>query len=151
MKKYKVTGAITKEIAVASGSPLTFIHCLIKPSGEQGKLWFWTGGEWSLDRVEARELTPAEVRVIQSGTLPVDGQVGEYVKDTRFTACSEFYHRVDRNKDGTPVRCRPNGTCKTWVQSPERFRLPVKHGIRDYFCLFEDTSRAWGTECEEIK
>jgi hypothetical protein len=30
-----------------------------------------------------------------------------------------------------PFRVRVTGVCKTWKRDPERWRLPVKHGLRD--------------------
>lgn len=44
-----------------------------------------------------------------------------------------FYHVRLRNKDGTAVRCRSIGRCKTWKTRPDDWRLPVKHGRRDSF------------------
>lgn len=31
-----------------------------------------------------------------------------------------------------PVNWRANGKCKTWKRSPEKFKLPIKHGLYDY-------------------
>ena len=42
-------------------------------------------------------------------------------------------HHVDlKNADGTPMRWRVNGKVKTWKRSPERVKIPVKHGLYDY-------------------
>lgn len=30
------------------------------------------------------------------------------------------------------IRWRVNGALKTWKTRPEEFRLPIKHGLRDY-------------------
>jgi hypothetical protein len=46
-----------------------------------------------------------------------------------------FYHVTLRNADGTAARCRSNGRCKTWKTRPEDFRLPVKYGLRQCFCI----------------
>lgn len=46
---------------------------------------------------------------------------------------SHFHHVTAKNSDGTPVRCRANGTCKTWKTRPDDFRLPVKYGIKECF------------------
>jgi hypothetical protein len=46
-----------------------------------------------------------------------------------------FEHLALRNADGSPLRCRANGACKTWVTRPLDFRLPVKSGIRGYFYI----------------
>lgn len=43
-----------------------------------------------------------------------------------------LYHTTNRNADGTPQRWRVNGKVKTWVRSPERVQVPLKHGMRGY-------------------
>jgi hypothetical protein len=44
-----------------------------------------------------------------------------------------LYHRDAVNADGfRPARWRPNGKLKTWKRQPERFSLPVKHGLYSY-------------------
>jgi len=56
---------------------------------------------------------------------------------------SEFWHRSQRNADGTPVRCRVNGKLKTWKTRPDSFRLPVKHGIKQCFYLTPENIAHW--------
>jgi hypothetical protein len=48
---------------------------------------------------------------------------------------AELWHVTGKNADGTPLRARVNGKCLTWKTRPEEFRLPVKHGLKDYFYL----------------
>jgi len=36
------------------------------------------------------------------------------------------------NADGSCQRWRINGQTKTWKTKPEKFRIPIKHGLRDY-------------------
>ena len=55
----------------------------------------------------------------------------------------EFYHKTARNADGTPVRARVNGACKTWVTRPNHFRLPMKHGLRTCFYITHNNSSEW--------
>ena len=43
-----------------------------------------------------------------------------------------LYHAVDRNADGTARRWRVNGKPKVWKRSPDRVRVPVKHGLYAY-------------------
>lgn len=43
-----------------------------------------------------------------------------------------LHHDVAKNADGTPLRVRVNGKCRTWKTRPDYFSLPVKHGLRDY-------------------
>lgn len=40
-----------------------------------------------------------------------------------------FHHASKRNSDGTPMRVRVSGQCKTWVTRPDDFKLPVKYGL----------------------
>lgn len=48
---------------------------------------------------------------------------------------AELWHKTLKNKDGTPVRCRVNGKCKTWKRRPHDFRLPVKYGLKQCFYI----------------
>lgn len=64
----------------------------------------------------------------------------------------EFYHCTLRNADGTAVRCRVNGKCKTWQRRPDDFRLPVKYGLKQCFYITPANADEWcltdpTTEC----
>jgi hypothetical protein len=54
-----------------------------------------------------------------------------------------FHHVTLKNADGTPVRCRVNGACKTWVTRPSEFRLPVKYGLKQCFYITQDNASEW--------
>jgi hypothetical protein len=54
-----------------------------------------------------------------------------------------FYHCTARNADGTAVRCRANGRCKTWVTRPDDWRLPVKYGLRQCFYITPTNAAEW--------
>jgi len=41
------------------------------------------------------------------------------------------------NADGTTQRWRVMGAVKTWVKSPGRFKVPIKHGMREYWYIDE--------------
>lgn len=56
---------------------------------------------------------------------------------------SQFHHVRLKNADGTPVRCRANGRCKTWKTRPEDFRLPVKHGLKQCFYITPRNADEW--------
>lgn len=56
-----------------------------------------------------------------------------------------FYHISATNADGTACRCRTNGKCKTWKRQPERFQLPVKHGLKICFYITETNAHEWLT------
>lgn len=55
----------------------------------------------------------------------------------------EFHHVDEKNSDGTPVRCRVNGACKTWKTRPDEFRLPVKYGLKTCFYITESNADEW--------
>ena len=45
------------------------------------------------------------------------------------------------NTDGTPQRWRVNGKCHTWKTRPDEFKVPLKHGLRSYGYLNNQTAR----------
>lgn len=55
----------------------------------------------------------------------------------------EFHHIHLKNRDGTSVRCRTNGVCKTWKTRPGDFRLPVKYGLRECFYIQPHNAMDW--------
>lgn len=55
----------------------------------------------------------------------------------------EFHHVSLKNADGTPLRCRANGVCKTWKTRPNDFRLPVKYGLRECFYITPRNAHEW--------
>jgi len=62
---------------------------------------------------------------------------------TTVTLGDIFHHKTAKNADGTPVRARVNGKCKTWKTRPDDFRLPVKYGLRDCFYLTPENAADW--------
>lgn len=62
-----------------------------------------------------------------------------------------FYHLTARNKDGSSVRARVNGKCKTWKREPDRFKLPMKHGLKECFDINQTNACVWcETEVQTI-
>lgn len=55
----------------------------------------------------------------------------------------EFWHRFERNADGTPLRCRKNGQLKNWKTRPGDFRQPVKYGPKNSFHLTPANIADW--------
>lgn len=49
-----------------------------------------------------------------------------------------LYHVANKNADGTPQRWKVNGVPKIWKRSPERVRVPLKHGLYTYGYLTEE-------------
>jgi hypothetical protein len=54
-----------------------------------------------------------------------------------------FEHRILKNRDGSPVRARRNGKNKEWKREPDRFQIPVKYGLRDYFTINKQNMNDW--------
>ena len=50
------------------------------------------------------------------------------------------HHKAVKNADGTPARGRVNGKVKTW-KTNSNFRVPMKHGLYDYFYVDQDNYR----------
>jgi len=59
-----------------------------------------------------------------------------------------LYHVRLRNRDGTPLRGRINGMLKTWKRDLLRFRLPMKHGMYDFFYIERHNANEWRTKEE---
>ena len=55
----------------------------------------------------------------------------------------ELYHQTMRGSDNLPLRVRVNGKCKLWKRSPDRFQVPVKHGLYDSGYITETNCRDW--------
>lgn len=41
------------------------------------------------------------------------------------------------------TRVRPSGGLQTWKRDPERFRLPVKYGLRESSAITQDNAGDW--------
>lgn len=54
-----------------------------------------------------------------------------------------FEHVSLKNRDGSRLRCRANGMCKTWKTRPEDFRLPVKYGLKECFYITPSNAAEW--------
>ena len=76
-------------------------------------------------------------------------------KDDAVKLChrATLYHMTAKNADGTPVRCRVNGKCKTWKSwnREHEFKLPVKHGIYIYFYITCENASEWTMSVLEAK
>lgn len=56
---------------------------------------------------------------------------------------NEFWHKVARNSDGSPVRCRKTGKMQVWKTRPTEFKQPVKYGLKECFYLTQDVLNDW--------
>jgi hypothetical protein len=54
-----------------------------------------------------------------------------------------FEHVSLLNRDNTPTRARRNGKTKTWKTRPNEFKIPVIHGLKDYFYIDQNNCSEW--------
>ncbi|MFA7254455.1 MAG: hypothetical protein WC107_07975 [Patescibacteria group bacterium] len=70
-------------------------------------------------------------------------QIAAYPKAyTSFTGGRAMQH-YDTTKSiplEKPLNWRANGKLKTWKRNPERFQLPIKHGLRTYTYLTNENA-----------
>jgi hypothetical protein len=52
-------------------------------------------------------------------------------------------HISIKDSQGNPAQCRVNGACKTWKRSPEKFEVPVKHGLYTCFYITNTNAHEW--------
>lgn len=45
-----------------------------------------------------------------------------------------------------PINWRANGKCKTWKRTPERFQLPIKHGLYNYGYITNENAHLFEAE-----
>lgn len=62
---------------------------------------------------------------------------------TQLTHGQTLHHITLKNANGSPLRARVNGRCKTWKTRPTEFRLPMKYGLRNCFYITEDNANEW--------
>ena len=59
------------------------------------------------------------------------------------------YHNSARNRDGLPVRAKITGAVKTWKRSPEKVKVPFKHGMYTFGYITELNLQDWFLSEEE--
>jgi len=75
--------------------------------------------------------------------LERDRAEGKLTPETALTA-QHFYSRKHYRADGrTPCEVRRNGSTKTWVRQPGKFRIPVKYGMYEYFYITDEDAADW--------
>lgn len=66
------------------------------------------------------------------------------VEDAKqLTHGTTLYHQHLRGTDKHPLRARVSGKCKLWKRSPERFEIPMKHGLYDSGYVTETNKQDW--------
>lgn len=61
-----------------------------------------------------------------------------------------FYHTSFLDSRKMPLKCRVTGKCKTWKTKPDKFKLPVKHGMRQSFYIENVNAGDWRKEEYEV-
>jgi hypothetical protein len=61
----------------------------------------------------------------------------------QLTYRNTVYHQDLRGSDNLPLRARVNGACKLWKRSPERFEIPIKHGLYNSGYITETNKQDW--------
>lgn len=54
-----------------------------------------------------------------------------------------LHHAYKRNRDGTPMRVRVTGKCKTWKTRPDEFKLPVMYGLYESGYVTHENCGEW--------
>lgn len=57
-----------------------------------------------------------------------------------------IYHTSHKNTDGSALRFKINGKCKTWKRSPERFQVPIEHALFTFGYLTETNAHEFTLE-----
>lgn len=55
----------------------------------------------------------------------------------------EFLKRADKK---TPVTARRNGKTKVWKTKPERFLIPIKIGLYEYYTITNENAHEWSVK-----
>jgi hypothetical protein len=76
-------------------------------------------------------------------TSKKDMKVAVLVNRNNAMTADNFEHTTLKNRDGSPLRTRRNGKTQTWKTRPEEFRIPVKHGLYDYFNITQNNCHEW--------
>lgn len=72
-----------------------------------------------------------------------DAREGKLTRQTAMTA-RNFWHRTATYKNGiTPIEVRRNGATKTWKRQPDKFKIPVKYGMYEFFYITDADAAEW--------
>lgn len=58
-------------------------------------------------------------------------------------SANEFWHRLLRNADGSPIRARRSGKTQVWKTRPYEFKKPVKYGLKKSFYITHKNIMDW--------
>jgi len=87
-----------------------------------------------------------DAAVANKGYIDANVPTGAVTKEVCMNARNrqEFYYRP------TGQRARVNGKCQTWKREPDKFKLPMKYGLYDYFYITQDNAADWSTIPVEV-
>ena len=54
-----------------------------------------------------------------------------------------FEHKTLTNADGSRLRTRRNGKTRTWKRDLDRFEIPVKYGLYEYYIIDNTNHDEW--------
>jgi len=54
-----------------------------------------------------------------------------------------LHHVQFKNANGSPLRAKVNGKCKTWKTRKGDFKLPIKHGLYDCSYITPSNAHEW--------
>jgi len=64
--------------------------------------------------------------------------------DTRRKLTAQtFEHKTLTNSDGSRLRTRRNGKTRTWKRDLDRFEIPVKYGLYEYYTIDNTNHDEW--------
>lgn len=85
------------------------------------------------DEVSVEKFVDQTVAARQASGI-VDKDVAETARVGQW-----LYHRP------TGKRAKVNGSCKLWKREPEKYSLPMKYGLYEYFYITPENAADWST------
>ena len=83
---------------------------------------------------KAKELAELKRLFVAIAPVPIKQEV---------IGANEFWHRLLRNADGSPIRARRSGKTQVWKTRPDDFKQPVKYGLKQSFYITPQNIGDW--------
>ena len=83
---------------------------------------------------KAKELAELKRLFVAIAPVPIKQEV---------IGANEFWHRLLRNADGSPIRARRSGKTQVWKTRPDDFKQPVKYGLKQSFYITPGNIGDW--------
>ena len=81
-----------------------------------------------------KELAELKRLFVATAPIPIKQEV---------ISANEFWSRLWRNADGSPVRARRSGKTQVWKTRPDDFKQPVKYGLKLSFYITPQNIGDW--------